>query len=175
MKIYTKTGDKGQTQIYADKMVRMEKSADVLECYGTLDELNAHIGLLLSEDSDPIILSQQSLLLDIQKNLFQIGFAISATTSMDQNAVSELELRIDELQASLPAQTHFLLPGGHKIAAQTHVCRTVARRAERRLVALISDYPVPESCLSYVNRLSDYFFILARKINIHHQVKETTV
>lgn len=156
-------------------MVRMDKSADVLECYGTLDELNAHLGVLLSETSDPVIQSQRILLLNIQKNLFQIGFAISATTSMDTNAVSELESRIDELQSRLPAQTHFILPGGHSLASQTHVCRTVARRAERRLVALMRDYPVPENCLSYVNRLSDYLFTLARAINIHHKVDETTV
>lgn len=175
MKIYTKTGDKGQTQIYADKMIRMEKSADVLECYGTLDELNAHMGLLISAVDEPVVHAQRDTLISVQKNLFQIGFAISATTSIDPDAVLQLESQIDALQATLPAQTQFILPGGHKVASQAHICRTVARRAERRLVALMDEYPVPELCLSYVNRLSDYLFTLARAINVQHQVSETTV
>lgn len=170
MKIYTKTGDKGQTQIYADEMVRMHKNADVLECYGSLDELNAHVGLLICELKQEDLVAPVSLLQDIQKNLFQIGFAISASTKITDTDLDVLEQAIDNMQSALPAQTHFILPGGHKVSAQTHVCRTVARRAERRMVALMNDYPVPELCLSYLNRLSDYLFVVARWVN--HQTGE---
>ncbi|GAA0857235.1 cob(I)yrinic acid a,c-diamide adenosyltransferase [Aliiglaciecola litoralis] len=175
MKIYTKSGDKGHTQIFAKEMVRMQKDADVLECYGTLDELNAQIGMLLTQQSDPIIQQHEALLLSVQKNLFQIGFAISAQTQLQPADLEDLERCIDKLQDSLPAQTHFILPGGHPVAALLHICRTIARRAERRMVALIKDYPVPDLCLSYLNRLSDFLFVLARSVNHHHQVQESQV
>lgn len=170
MKIYTRTGDKGSTQIYADKVVRMDKSADVLECYGTLDELNAHIGLLLSMIGQS---SESEFLLDVQQKLFQIGFTISASTTLSSQDVENVEGHIDALQAEIPPQTSFILPGGCQAAAHAHVCRTVARRAERRMVALISQHEVPESCLSYLNRLSDYFFVMARHLNHCAGVKET--
>lgn len=172
MKIYTKTGDKGQTQIYSDKLIRMEKSADVLECYGTLDELNAHVGLLLHYLHTPEPLQ---LLTEIQHNLFQIGFAISATTKIEQSDLKNVEQAIDEMQKSLPPQTSFILPGGGQAGAQAHICRTVARRAERRLVALLSRYPVPDLCVGYLNRLSDYFFVLARFSNFQEGLSETKI
>jgi len=175
MKIYTKTGDNGQTQIYADKMVKMEKSADVLECYGSLDELNAHIGMLLSGLNDNTLNFQTDILLAVQKNLFQIGFAISAKTTITDSDVELLEQTIDTIQSDLPAQTHFILPGGHSLASQAHICRTVARRAERKMVALIEEHPVPEVCLKYLNRLSDYLFVVARHINQLTNHEETQV
>lgn len=175
MKIYTKTGDNGQTQIYADKMVKMEKSADVLECYGSLDELNAHIGMLLSGLNDNTLNFQTDILLAVQKNLFQIGFAISAKTTITDSDVELLEQTIDTIQSDLPAQTHFILPGGHSLASQAHLCRTVARRAERKMVALIEEHPVPEVCLKYLNRLSDYLFVVARHINHLTNHEETQV
>ena len=162
MKIYTKTGDKGTTQIYADKVVRMPKDDAVLECYGTLDELNAHIGLLLSylpEDDTRAFLAAQ------QKLIFHIGFAISATSELKDEHVTALENTIDALQAGLPAQTSFILPGGITSAAQAHVCRTVCRRAERRLVSVSEQHEVNELCLRYLNRLSDFLFALARTLN----------
>ncbi|MDP5030808.1 MAG: cob(I)yrinic acid a,c-diamide adenosyltransferase [Paraglaciecola sp.] len=166
MKIYTKGGDKGQTQIYADKVVRLSKDDQVLECYGTLDELNAHVGLLTSyiTQSHPhsIVASQ---LPAIQQSLFQIGFAVSATSKLNQQDVASLEHHIDQLQLVLPAQVSFILPGGCMAASQAHVCRTVARRAERTLVALLVEHPVPEVCLQFINRLSDYFFVVARSLN----------
>ena len=170
MKIYTRSGDKGSTQIYADEVVRMQKSADVLECYGTLDELNAHVGFLVS-----LLPGSENLLYlqEIQQKLFQIGFAISATTTLDAQDVSSVEEQIDRLQSLLPAQTSFILPGGCQEAAQAHVCRTVARRAERRMVALTEEHAVPDACLSYLNRLSDYFFVLARHLNLLADVEET--
>jgi cob(I)alamin adenosyltransferase len=175
MKIYTKTGDKGQTQIYASEMMRVPKSADVLECYGTLDEFNAHLGLLLAEHTDEIINQHRDKLLAIQKNLFQIGFAISAETALKEQDLQQLEQSIDQMQSDLPAQTHFILPGGHPVAAQIHVCRTLARRAERNMVKLIDEHPIPDLCLSYLNRLSDFLFVLARRVNHHHHIQETAV
>lgn len=171
MKIYTKGGDKGETQIYAGEMVRMSKSADVLACYGTLDELNAHIGLLISLD----IGTHEKIGVKIQQALFQIGFAISADTQLQQRDLSLLESEIDKMQALLPPQTSFILPGGCHSAAQAHVCRTVARRAERGIVALINNYPVPELCIQYMNRLSDYLFVLARTLNHQANISETKV
>ena len=163
MKIYTKGGDQGQTQIYADKVVRLSKSDAVLNCYGTLDELNAHIGLLSSHIQQPIPAKAQ--LQAIQKALFEIGFAISATTKLTQQDVVELEQQIDTMQATLSAQNSFILPGGCTAAAQAHVCRTVARRAERHLVELTAAHEVPSICLQFINRLSDYLFVLARFLN----------
>lgn len=172
MKIYTKTGDQGETQVYADEALRMRKDADVLECYGTLDELNAQLGLLVARVQPSVL---HSKLEQIQKNLFQIGFAISAQTTLAEHDLEMLEHQIDELQNTLPAQTHFILPGGCENAAQAHVCRTLARRAERRLVALIEDYPVPPLCMKYVNRLSDYLFMVARHLNAEADVGDIEV
>lgn len=171
MKIYTKGGDKGETQIYAGEMVRMSKSADVLACYGTLDELNAHIGLLISLD----IGTHEKVGVKIQQAIFQIGFAISADTQLQHSDLSLLESEIDKMQTLLPPQTSFILPGGCHSAAQAHVCRTVARRAERGIVALIDNYPVPELCIQYMNRLSDYLFVLARTLNHDASISETKV
>jgi cob(I)alamin adenosyltransferase len=172
MKIYTKTGDKGQTQVYAEQMLRLPKDADVVECYGTLDELNAHLGLLgsyLISGDDKVQLER------IQQTLFQIGFAISATTTLSDADVELLESHIDSLQNTLPPQTTFILPNGCTAACQAHVCRTVARRAERRMVALLADYPVPDICLRYLNRLSDYLFVFARAQNFQAGVEESKV
>ncbi|MFT5312441.1 MAG: cob(I)alamin adenosyltransferase [Paraglaciecola sp.] len=172
MKIYTKTGDKGQTQVYADKVLRLPKDAEVVECYGTLDELNAHLGLLgsyLSSASDKIHVEH------IQQTLFQIGFAISATTTLTETDVELLESHIDAMQATLPAQTTFILPSGCTAASQAHVCRTVTRRAERRMVALLGEYPVPDICLRYLNRLSDYLFVFARRQNFQAGIEESKV
>ncbi|WP_026374581.1 cob(I)yrinic acid a,c-diamide adenosyltransferase [Aestuariibacter salexigens] len=174
MKVYTRGGDKGDTQVYADDVLRMRKDADVLECYGTLDELNAHVGLLGSLLHDTLTEPREQLL-SIQRHLFQIGFAISATTSLKAEDISTLETWIDQYEDTLPAQTKFILPGGSKEAAQAHVCRTVARRAERTLVSLIDKHPVPPVCLTYLNRVSDYFYVLARYLNHAQNVPDINV
>ena len=163
MKIYTKTGDQGKTHIYADKPTRLSKNSKVLDCYGTLDELNAHIGLLVSYPL-PEKADTQSLT-EIQQALFQIGFALSATSKLSDKDVNRLETQIDSMQGVLEPQTSFILPGGCTAAAQAHVCRTVARRAERNMVALAETHPVPAVCMRFLNRLSDYFFVLARAYN----------
>jgi cob(I)alamin adenosyltransferase len=176
MKIYTKGGDQGQTQIYADQVLRLSKSDSVLDCYGTLDELNAHIGLLrsyINQDNALSIVGKQ--LEPIQQALFQIGFAISAATKLVDQDVKNLEHEIDRLQALLSTQTSFILPGGCIAASQAHVCRTVARRAERNLVALIPEHTIPAICLQFINRLSDYLFVIARSLNHESGVNDIKV
>ena len=175
MKIYTKGGDQGQTQIYADKVLRLSKSDAVLDCYGTLDELNAHLGLLHSYINLQTNSSAARPLQTIQQALFQIGFAISANSKLSQTDVEQLEIEIDNMQAILAPQTTFILPGGCIAAAQAHVCRTVTRRAERNLVALIDEHPIPEVCLQFINRLSDYLFVLARSLNHQTGVNDIKV
>lgn len=162
MKIYTKGGDQGHTQIYTDQPIRMSKADPVLECYGTLDELNAHVGMLLCHSGSS---SEGALLVRTQRLLFHIGFAISADSKLTQADVAELETHIDSLQGILPVQTSFILPNGCVAACQAHICRTLARRAERALVAVSEQHQVPAVCLQYINRLSDYFFVLARHEN----------
>ncbi|MFT4994369.1 MAG: cob(I)alamin adenosyltransferase, partial [Paraglaciecola sp.] len=111
----------------------------------------------------------------IQQTLFQIGFAISATTTLTETDVELLESHIDAMQVTLPAQTTFILPSGCTAASQAHVCRTVTRRAERRMVALLGEYPVPDICLRYLNRLSDYLFVFARRQNFQAGIEESKV
>ena len=172
MKIYTQGGDSGSTQIYVDKPERLSKQDKVLECYGSLDELNAQLGLLAAQLKE---LDQLDAVQQVQRELFQIGFALSASSKLSEQAVSRLEQQIDSWQAVLPVQTHFILPGGCLGAAQAHVCRTVARRAERRMVALAEQRQVPALCLQYLNRLSDWLFVMARLLNQQSGTDETPV
>jgi cob(I)alamin adenosyltransferase len=172
MKIYTKGGDKGKTQVYLADIKRVSKDDKILACYGDLDELNSHIGMLaahletLTENKHrkDVLLSTAELL-NIQKDIFSIGFAISDKPQFGSERIDFLETKIDTLQASLAPQTHFILPGGSIAAAQAHISRTVARRAERALVSLAKDNQVPEVCLAYINRLSDFLFVSARYLN----------
>jgi cob(I)alamin adenosyltransferase len=178
MKIYTKTGDKGETQVYAQEALRLKKDDPILESYGTLDELNAHTGMLVSllaQAQCENLNELKAQLTQIQQSLFQIGFAISANTKINDEDISILERCIDNMTQALSPQTHFILPGGCTSASQAHVCRTVARRAERQLVHLQNEHQVPSICLRYINRLSDYFFVVARWLNQAHGVEETIV
>ncbi|GGD55469.1 cob(I)yrinic acid a,c-diamide adenosyltransferase [Lacimicrobium alkaliphilum] len=161
MKIYTKNGDQGTTQIYAGKPEKLDKHDIVLETYGSLDELNAQLGLLGSHLST----TDLALLQQVQRQLFQTGFALSANNSLKDEDIHALEQQIDHWQSQLPPQTHFILPGGSADAAQCHVCRTIARRAERQLVAMSKSRDVPPVCLKYINRLSDWLFMFARYLN----------
>lgn len=179
MKIYTKQGDAGQTQVYAKEVLRLDKDDALLECYGTLDELNAWIGVIhaaLTSDPEQQVETLQGFneqLQRIQQQLFSIGFAISDQASLSQDMVTALESAIDVMQSELSPQTKFILPGGHPIAAHVHVARTVARRAERRLVSLSKMHDVHPLALSFVNRLSDYLFVFARLVN--HTNKQADV
>ena len=174
MKIYTKTGDKGETSLYGG--TRVSKAAARVESYGTLDELNAFIGLAKAEISDEKVLSQ---LQKIQFDLFTVGSDAATPTDklilangknrldlmISEKEISELELWMDDLDAELEPLQFFILPSGGKAAASIHVCRTVCRRAERAMVYLNETEEVRPELIKYLNRLSDYLFILARYIS----------
>ena len=174
MKIYTKTGDKGETSLYGG--TRVSKAAARVESYGTLDELNAFIGLAKAEISDEKVLNQ---LQKIQFDLFTVGSEAATPTDklilangknrldlmISEEEISELELWMDDLDAELEPLQFFILPSGGKAAASVHVCRTVCRRAERAMVYLNETEEVRPELIKYLNRLSDYLFILARYIS----------
>ena len=174
MKIYTKTGDKGETSLYGG--TRVSKAAARVESYGTLDELNAFIGLAKAEISDEKVSSQ---LQKIQFDLFTVGSEAATPTDklilangknrldlmISEEEISELEHWMDDLDAELEPLQFFILPSGGKAAASVHVCRTVCRRAERAMVYLNETEEVRPELIKYLNRLSDYLFILARYIS----------
>lgn len=168
MKLYTKSGDNGTTAVVGGK--RVAKTDPRICACGDIDELNAHIGLLLSIAGDN--LSPQ--LTAIQTCLFHIGTALSAAEQCEvsQDDVTALENEIDHLQRSTPEPGTFVLPGGCRAAAQSHVCRTVCRRAERSAVALSEHHYADPIAMQYINRLSDYFFALALYLNFKASVDE---
>lgn len=164
MKIYTKTGDKGQTSLFGGK--RILKDNLRIEAYGTVDELNAFTGLL--HDQCPYDEVKVSLSA-IQNLLFNMGSVLATDPEkkfdlpgIKTNHIEELEKRMDAMDETLPALQNFILPSGHPLVSAAHVCRTVCRRAERRLVSLSQESTVDEISIVYLNRLSDYFFVLAR-------------
>lgn len=174
MKIYTKTGDKGQTALYGG--TRVSKASARVESYGTIDELNAFIGMAKCEISDEKLLAQ---LKKIQFDLFTVG-SESATPAdklmlangntrlpliISETEIEELEHWMDELDAGLEPLQYFILPGGGKAATSFHVARTVCRRAERALVDLSETEEVRPELIKYLNRLSDYLFIVARFVS----------
>lgn len=173
-KIYTKTGDKGETGLFGGR--RLPKYHGRIEAYGTVDELNAFIGLLSDYVEIPTIVEE---LKGIQDLLFVIG-ANLASEPKKENAVPDLtpddiqllEQAIDRMDSSLPALKHFILPGGHPAVSHAHVARTVCRRAERLVVALAQEEVVADIIIRYLNRLSDYLFVLARKIGHELGVEE---
>lgn len=164
--LYTATGDKGTTSLVGGQ--RIAKNDPRLEAYGTIDELNAHIGVLRQTGNYP---DDDALLLFIQNKLFVVGSYLATDTTFTQlrkasrlhpDEIARIERRIDTLDATVPPLHAFLLPGGTAAAAQAHVCRTVCRRAERRICQVAQEVEVDENILKFVNRLSDYFFVLAR-------------
>ena len=175
MKIYTKTGDKGDTSLAIGGRVR--KSDKRLEAYGTADELNSYVGWLRAKivGESPIwhiVVDEQ--LGWVQNRLFDIG-AILAGAEMEvtEEAVCQLEKWIDDMQKELPVLREFILPGGNEVVSLCHVCRTVARRLERNIVDWCDseEKALPEKVVCYVNRLSDYCFVLARWIGKKEQIK----
>ncbi len=167
MKIYTRTGDTGQTQVYADQVLKKDKDDSLLQCYGTLDELNSNLGLMaaLASQETQAIAHQVQALQAIQQDIFAMGFAMSNASQLRTDAVEWLETHIDVMTETLPAQTRFILPGGAVIAAHAHVARTIARRAERELVTLSKHTELAPLVLQYINRLSDFLFVFARWCN----------
>lgn len=176
MKIYTKTGDNGSTGLIGGTCV--SKSDVRLEAYGTLDELNSHIGLLAAYCKNE---EQKAFLQNIQNLLFTVGSSLATDTTktdyktasvMKPEYVEAIEKEIDRMNEQLEPLCQFTIPGGSLVAAQSHICRTVARRAERRIVEMAKTYPVEDLIVKYVNRLSDYFFVLARKLLMDDKTEE---
>ena len=175
-KVYTKTGDQGETSIIGG--IRVKKSCERLEAYGTVDELSSHLGLLASMLPDG---ADKDLIIRIQNNLFSVCSNLATDQSqtplydsarLPDGEIQVLEHKVDEIMNLLPERQGFILPGGTQAAAQAHVCRTVCRRAERRIVALSEVAQISPETLQYVNRLSDYLFVLAKKINFNTGVSE---
>ena len=172
MKIYTKTGDKGMTSL-ADGQ-RVEKKCERLEAYGTIDELNSQLGLLMTYCTDE---KDKRFLTEIQRVLFVIGGSLAGAKTEKPLSTESMEAEIDRLtaiveEAQEDKRFHFILPGGSRAAAIAHVCRTVCRRAER---AMLRVEDAKEDELKYVNRLSDYLFILARKLNVDNNTKDAVL
>lgn len=164
MKIYTKQGDTGKTAVYTSTVMKLSKDDILLECYGTLDELNSYLGLCICS-IDAELADQKEQLQACQRHLFLIGFALSDTDKLAASSIIDLEKKIDEIQTKLPPQTSFVLPGGCQSSAHFHIARTIARRAERKLVSVSHHHNVSHISLAYINRLSDYLFVLARYSN----------
>lgn len=175
-KVYTKTGDKGTTSLVGG--VRVEKTNARIEAYGTVDELSAHLGMLASYLKDG---EDKEFIYRIQRNLFTVcsylatdktQTALAPSYTLNPEEVTAVEEEIDIITANIPPQTTFILPGGSHGAALAHVCRTVCRRAERRIFKLNEMTELDPEVLQYVNRLSDYLFVLARKLNFIYGVRE---
>lgn len=168
-KVYTKTGDEGTTSLVGG--VRISKADVRIEAYGTVDELNSHIGLLSAYVTDESI---DNVLTRIQSDLFIVGTHLATDQSntplyssaiLPEGEVEFVEKEIDSILSELPEKLGFVLPGGTVGASQAHVCRTVSRRAERCVIRLAQEAKVGKEILQFLNRLSDYFFVLAKKMN----------
>lgn len=179
-KIYTKTGDEGMTSLVGGE--RVSKCSPRLESYGTADELNSHIGMLMACMTGEKVDADRSFLCNVQRALFTVGGYLATDTTkrettkgttVTQEMVDEVEKEIDRLTALLKPQRAFILPGGCMAAACAHVCRTVCRRAERDVLRLQeSGAEVDANVKKYLNRLSDYFFVLSRKLNADAGVED---
>jgi len=175
MKIYTKTGDGGKTSLVEG--TRISKSDLRIEAYGTVDELNSFLGLVADHDVNK---ARYDFLKSIQDNLFVIGANLASDPSKSADKVPPvqtediiaLEKSMDEMDSKLPELKHFILPGGHVAVSLAHVCRTICRRAERCVVRLSEADEVPELVATYLNRLSDFFFVLSRMMSLELGVQE---
>ena len=160
MKIYTKTGDKGMTSLIGGK--RVPKNSARLESYGTIDELNSFLGMIRSFPLEQVIAEE---LVEIQSRLFDEASAnLKVPIGVTEEDIALLENGIDRMDAEVPPMKYFVLPGGNQCVSFCHMARTICRRAERRILDLAAETEVDGSVMKYVNRLSDYLFILARKI-----------
>ena len=175
MKIYTKGGDTGNTSLYGG--TRVSKANIRIDAYGNVDELNSYIGWLRDQ---PVNLSRQVVLKEIQDRLFTIGALLAASPEKNNLKTPDLfeadalylEQEIDSMQEGLEPLQYFVLPGGHATVSFGHIARTVCRRAERGIVALHEIEPVPLLIIQYMNRLSDYLFVLCRAMSVDLQVEE---
>ncbi|MEM6718784.1 MAG: cob(I)yrinic acid a,c-diamide adenosyltransferase [Bacteroidota bacterium] len=182
MKIYTKTGDKGTTALFGG--TRVPKHHIRIDSYGTVDELNSYIGLIRDQKINP---HYQNVLMEIQDLLFTVGAVLATDPEkmtlkngkdrlniprISEAEVAVLEREMDTMNDALPPMTHFVLPGGHQTVSFCHIARCVCRRAERLATALYEAEPFDEYTLKYLNRLSDYLFVLARKLSHDLQANE---
>jgi cob(I)alamin adenosyltransferase len=175
VKIYTKTGDKGTTSLLSGR--RVSKSDIRIDAYGTVDELNSYMGLLADQEVNA---SRLPLLQQIQEVLFTIGSHLAndpekpfqGLPTLGESDVEVLERAMDEMDAKLPEMRNFILPGGHPAVSYGHIARTVCRRSERLVIYLSQQQPVEEVLIRYLNRLSDFLFVLARMMGKELGVEE---
>lgn len=182
MKIYTKTGDKGKTSLFGG--TRVSKYDLRIEAYGTIDELNSYIGLIRDQKID---IYTSEILLKIQHQLFTLGSMLATPPEkqllksgkerlnilkINANSVELLENEIDKMNETLPQMTHFILPGGHTTVSFCHIARCICRRAERISTQLSDESSIEPQILVYLNRLSDYLFVLARKLTVDNKAQE---
>ncbi|WP_322549349.1 cob(I)yrinic acid a,c-diamide adenosyltransferase [Flavobacterium psychraquaticum] len=175
MKVYTKTGDTGTTALFGG--TRVSKHNIRIESYGTVDELNSHIGLVRDQDINHVY---KQVLVEVQDRLFTVGAILATPPEKEtlkngqprlqnlgiiESDIEFLENQIDRMEEALPPMTHFVLPGGHQTVSYCHIARCVCRRAERLAVHLNDIEPTDEMVIKYLNRLSDYLFVLARKLS----------
>ena len=174
--VYTKAGDQGTTSLIGGTLVPKYHSR--LEAYGTVDELNAHIGLIRAWPADK---QTNDMLIQIQKQLFMLGAYLATDDtvsdlrtklSCDEEEIKKLEESMDGMESELPPLKNFILPGGHQAVAQCHIIRTICRRAERKISYMSKDTEVSPWILRYLNRLSDYFFVLSRHLSKYFNVEE---
>lgn len=175
-KIYTKTGDKGQTSLIGG--TRVPKFDIRIEAYGTVDELNSYIGLIRDQEIDA---HSKEILIEIQDRLFTLGALLAEDTKKNKMTLPQiseaditlLEKEIDIMNETLPEMKSFVLPGGHTVISFSHIARCVCRRAERCTLKLNEEQPVNELIYKYLNRLSDYLFVLSRKFTQDLKATET--
>ena len=182
MKIYTKTGDDGKTSLFGG--TRVKKNNLRINAYGTVDELNSYIGLIRDQLEDKNLIQE---LIRIQSKLFTLGAMLATPPDkeklkngsdrlkiqkIEEQEIGFLETKMDLMNESLEAMTHFILPGGHSVVSFCHIARCVCRRAERITVELADKEAVDQHILIYLNRLSDYLFVLARKLTKDYKVEE---
>jgi cob(I)alamin adenosyltransferase len=182
MKVYTKTGDNGTTALFGG--TRVPKDHIRIESYGTVDELNSHIGLIRDQEMNPHF---KTILVEIQDRLFTVGAVLATPPEKEvmkngelrlqklgiiETDIELLESEIDTMEDSLPQMTHFVLPGGHTTVSYCHIARCVCRRAERLAVNLNHIEAIDPMAIKYLNRLSDYLFVLARKLSADLNAEE---
>lgn len=172
MKIYTRTGDNGTTSLPDGR--RTDKTDVRIEFYGTMDELNSYLGLLTSVMDNG---RDKDFISEIQRRLFRIGneFAGFSLSNVPASYVADIEYEIDRIQNSLPPLHSFVIPGGTPAAATCHVCRALCRRAERRMLSMTERNTNDNTALAFMNRLSDYLFVLARNLNFISNTAEKTL
>ena len=182
MKVYTKTGDTGTTALFGG--TRVPKHHIRIESYGTVDELNSHIGLIRDQNINQLY---KNVLIEVQDRLFTVGAILATPPEKEilksgekrlknlgiiESDIEFLENEIDTMENSLPPMTHFVLPGGHTTVSYCHIARCVCRRAERLATHLNEIEPTDEFVIKYLNRLSDYLFVLARKLSFDLKADE---